>query len=74
MTSSNGDKGSPNAARQQCVDCRQLAPQTETNYTLISQQHGWRVSRTVDASGRRAMEWRCPRCFAKHRERSLPKR
>ena len=74
MTSSNGDKGGAaprvDHTRQQCVDCHQLSPPTETNYTLISQQYGWRVMRVVDASGRRSMAWRCARCFAKFRERS----
>jgi Zn-finger protein len=56
--------------RRQCVDCLVFAPKTETSYTLISQQHGWRLLRTVDAAGRKVLEWRCPDCFAAHREKS----
>jgi hypothetical protein len=78
MTSSNGNARDDGAKaerdRQQCVDCGQSAPETETNFTLISQRHGWRLSRVVDASGRRHMEWRCPKCFAKARDRQSPKR
>ncbi|WP_437288378.1 hypothetical protein [Sorangium sp. So ce406] len=50
-----------------CVDCSTPAPKTETNYTLISSRYGWRLTRTVDANGRRMMEWRCPSCYTRHR-------
>jgi DNA-directed RNA polymerase subunit RPC12/RpoP len=52
---------------QACVDCGQQPPATETNYTLISARHGWRLSRTVDEKGQRAMKWRCPECWRKFR-------
>ncbi len=55
-----------------CVDCGALPPPTETNYTLISPRHGWRLSRTVDRDGKKKMEWRCPNCWAKYRERTSP--
>jgi hypothetical protein len=42
---------------------------TETNYTLISQQYGWRLTRRTTAAGRKVAEWRCPDCFAKYRAR-----
>jgi hypothetical protein len=53
--------------RHRCVDCGALSPETETNYTLISSQHGWRLSRASDPLGNPVMEWRCPRCWARHK-------
>jgi hypothetical protein len=50
-----------------CVECRAEAPETNTNFTLISPQHGWRLTRKALPDGRRSMEWRCPSCFARHR-------
>lgn len=47
----------------QCVDCRRVAPSTETAYTLIGQQHGWRLGFALDQEGKRLPEWRCPDCF-----------
>ncbi|AUX39095.1 uncharacterized protein SOCE26_004770 [Sorangium cellulosum] len=52
---------------QRCVDCSTPAPKTETNYTLISSRYGWRLTRTLDAHGRRMMEWRCPACYGRYR-------
>jgi hypothetical protein len=57
----------PTEGCQTCVDCGRQPPQTETNYTLISARHGWRLSRSVDPSGLRVMKWRCPDCWKKHR-------
>jgi hypothetical protein len=53
--------------RQTCADCGQQPPATETNYTLISARHGWRLSRSVDPNGVKLMKWRCPDCWKKHR-------
>jgi hypothetical protein len=53
---------------RQCVDCGALSPETETNYTLISSRHGWRLTRSFDAEGRKIMEWRCPPCWNRFRE------
>ncbi|WP_437675795.1 hypothetical protein [Sorangium sp. So ce131] len=54
---------------QRCVDCGTAAPKTETNYTLISSRYGWRLTRTLDADGRRTLEWRCPGCYALFRSK-----
>jgi hypothetical protein len=49
--------------RQTCVDCRDLSPETDTNYTLISSRFGWRLTRTTDAAGKLVVEWRCAACW-----------
>jgi len=62
------------ADRPRCADCGGESPETNTNYTLISQQHGWRLVLHSDASGRRFAEWRCPKCWTQHREKKRPSR
>jgi len=59
--------------RHECVNCGTLSPATDTNYTLISSQHGWRLSREPDKFGRTSMVWRCPTCWAKHKASQAPK-
>ena len=49
--------------RPTCVDCRKESPETETDYTLIGAQHGWRLTRTKAADGGFAIDWRCPDCW-----------
>lgn len=60
--------------RKVCVDCNTLSPPTDSDYTLISQRHGWRLTRSTDAEGKRSAEWRCPQCFVKIREKLQPKK
>ena len=55
-----------------CVDCGKKAPATDTNYTLISSRHGWRLTRGADKAGQRVMEWRCPSCWLAHRKKQDP--
>jgi hypothetical protein len=52
-----------------CVDCRVRSPVAETNYTLISSRHGWRLSRRSAPDGTTVMEWRCPACWQRFREK-----
>jgi hypothetical protein len=47
-----------------CVECGRLAPPTDTNYTLISQRHGWRLVIEKTKDGRRASVWRCAECWS----------
>jgi hypothetical protein len=54
--------------RPTCKDCGAVSPQTETNYSLISQRHRWRLVLFSDESGRRVAEWRCPSCWSLHRD------
>ena len=57
---------------QFCVGCRTKAPDTQTEYTLISSRFGWRLTRRIERDGTFAMEWRCPGCWQKYKaERQL---
>jgi hypothetical protein len=51
------------SAVQTCVGCGKNAPETDTNYTLISAQFGWRLTRVKRTDGSVALEWRCPTCW-----------
>jgi len=53
------------AQHQTCVDCGKSSPATETDYTLISSQFGWRLRRERLPDGNVLFEWRCPQCWAK---------
>ena len=55
-----------------CIDCRIESPEVETNYTLISARHGWRLARTADAEGKLVMSWRCPTCWARFKKSTPP--
>jgi hypothetical protein len=54
--------------RETCVDCKKPSPETDTNYTLISAEHGWRLHRTRAVDGTFLMEWRCPTCWQRFKE------
>jgi hypothetical protein len=54
--------------KQRCVDCSRESPETNTNYTLISAQYGWRLQRTRRADGVVVVEWRCPECWRRYKE------
>jgi hypothetical protein len=56
--------------RQKCVGCSISSPETDTEYTLISATHGWRVSRSRAANGDVVFEWRCPGCWRKFKDGS----
>jgi hypothetical protein len=49
--------------RETCVRCGKEAPETDTNYTLISARFGWRLSRATQQDGSVSLEWRCPECW-----------
>ncbi len=48
---------------QVCVQCARTSPATDSNHTLISARHGWRLTREQSASGQLAVAWRCPKCW-----------
>jgi len=54
--------------RQVCIGCGKKSPETETNYTLISAQFGWRLTRYRDAEGNIVIEWRCPNCWRDYKK------
>jgi hypothetical protein len=59
--------------RQTCVGCGKKSPETETNYTLISAQFGWRLTRYKTQDGALVVEWRCPTCWREFkRARTTP--
>lgn len=49
--------------RHQCVDCRRLSPPTDSGYTLISREFGWRLTRAKALDGSLVLQWRCPVCW-----------
>ena len=53
--------------RPKCMVCGAESPPTNTAYTLIGTQHGWRVLMKKDAAGRRIPEWCCARCWTAHK-------
>ena len=55
-------------ALRSCVVCGLAAPETTTEYTLISSRYGWRLLRRRDASGNYVFEWRCPPCWSRYRQ------
>jgi hypothetical protein len=55
--------------KQICIDCGKQSPETETNYTLISAQFGWRLTRRKTERGDFVVEWRCPECWRKHKQK-----
>ena len=60
------------SAERRCVDCGRIPPKTNTSYTLISSEHGWRLTKRVDADGQKVMEWRCPTCFKNYKKMRPP--
>jgi hypothetical protein len=58
--------------RQTCVGCGKKSPETETNYTLISAQFGWRLTRYKSADGSLVIEWRCPSCWREYKRARQP--
>jgi hypothetical protein len=55
----------------ECVDCGMQAPQTNTEDTLLSSAHGWRLTRATGPDGKPTLEWRCPACWEKYKARKI---
>ena len=58
--------------RHVCADCGRHSPPTETGYTLISKEFGWRLLREVKPDGSVLLEWRCPVCWKAYKQRNAP--
>jgi hypothetical protein len=46
-----------------CVGCGAVAPDTDTNHTLISSTFGWRLTRRKSFDGTTLLDWRCAKCW-----------
>jgi len=58
----------PLVSERPCCDgCGASAPETNTDYTLISRSFGWRLTRRKLPSGALTMEWRCASCWKKYK-------
>ena len=57
---------------QTCVRCGKSPPETNTDYTLISAQFGWRLTRARRDDGVNILEWRCPECWLEHKKAMPP--
>jgi hypothetical protein len=53
--------------RPSCDGCGASAPETNTDYTLISRSFGWRLTRRKLPSGALEMQWRCASCWKKYK-------
>lgn len=58
--------------QQRCASCAAVSPTTETNYTLISPKHAWRMVVEVGADGRKAPTWYCPKCWERRKRQTQP--
>ena len=51
-----------------CVDCDVSSPPTEAKYSLLSLS-GWRSIKARKADGALTEDWRCPKCWAEHKQK-----
>ena len=58
-----GGGQAPPPERNVCSVCGKSAPETRPDYTLISSEHGWRLSITRAADGSRVAQWICKECW-----------
>jgi len=56
--------------QQRCGGCGAVSPATQTNYTLISPKHAWRMVIESLPTGRREPAWYCPKCWERQKRRS----
>ncbi|MGC4063428.1 MAG: hypothetical protein QM784_01990 [Polyangiaceae bacterium] len=54
--------------KQQCCVCRAESPLTNTNYTLISPRHQWRMELRTDEHGNKEPLWYCPHCWERMKQ------
>jgi hypothetical protein len=58
--------------RYKCAGCGAPAPKTGSSFSLISPEHGWRLSRRQNPDGSVALDWFCKPCWRVRKER-VPK-
>jgi hypothetical protein len=51
-----------------CVDCSATSPPTEAKYSLLSLA-GWRSIKSRNPDGTDKEVWRCPPCWAAHKQK-----
>ncbi len=51
-----------------CVDCDAASPPTEAKYSLLSLA-GWRSIKARGPDGSPKEDWRCPPCWATHKQK-----
>ena len=49
--------------QQECCVCHDVSPVTQTNYTLISPKHQWRMEVRMGQNGVKEPLWYCPSCW-----------
>ncbi len=54
----------------QCVGCGAKTPDASTAHTLISEQHGWRLTRRETADGTYVLDWYCRSCWQERRRKA----
>lgn len=69
----NAGRGTPQSTgamseSHTCISCGKKSPATNTDYTLISAQFGWRLLRARLPDGGIEMEWRCPECWREYKK------
>jgi DNA-directed RNA polymerase subunit RPC12/RpoP len=72
MQQDDGEEESSERNAHVCSDCGAESPEVETNYTLISARHGWRLTRAFLPDGKIRMEWRCPTCWVRFKSTKTP--
>jgi len=58
---------------QKCDRCGMVSPPTETNYTLISPKHAWRMVVLDGPDGKKTPVWYCPKCWDKRKTILTPR-
>lgn len=64
----NSSDTEPETRQQSCCVCHDVSPITNTNYTLISPKHQWRMELRANEQGEREPYWYCPTCWQRLRE------
>ncbi len=59
------------SSKRHCFGCGVAAPPTRSDQTLISTSHGWRLSRRAAGGGEFFLEWRCPVCWKRYKDKIL---
>lgn len=53
-----------------CVGCGAKTPDASTAHTLISERHGWRLTRRATAEGNHVLDWYCRPCWQERKRKA----